>query len=49
MSNNNFSFLWVAMSLTGMAILIHYWNLINRFFTSKKEPLAPDDDEDTVP
>jgi hypothetical protein len=47
MSNNNFSFLWVAMALTGMAILINYWNFINRYFTSKKEPLVPDE-EDTI-
>ena len=44
MSNNNFSFLWVAMALTGMAMLIDYWHL----FTSKKEPLVPDE-EDTIP
>ena len=48
MSNNNFSFLWVAMALTGMAVLIHYWNFINPFITSKKEPMVPDE-EDPIP
>jgi hypothetical protein len=48
MSGNNFSFLWVAMALTGMAILIHYWHLINWFFTSKKEPMVPNE-EDNIP
>jgi hypothetical protein len=46
--NNNISFLWVAMALTGMAILINYWNFINRYFNSKKELLVPDE-EDTIP
>jgi hypothetical protein len=33
------------MALTGMAILINYWNIIDRFFTSKKEPLVPDEED----
>jgi hypothetical protein len=45
MSANNFSFLWVAITLTGMATLIHYWHMI---FTSKKEPSVPNE-EDAIP
>jgi heme exporter protein D len=43
MPGNNFSYLWVAVVLTGMAILINYWHLI----TSKKEPMVPNE-EDTI-
>ncbi|SEP00620.1 hypothetical protein [Niastella yeongjuensis] len=43
MPANNFTFLWVSLALTGMAMLIHYWHLI----TSRKEPPVPNE-EDTI-
>lgn len=45
MPGNNFTYLWVAMATTGMAMVIHYWHWV---FTSKKEPMAPDE-EDPIP